>query len=107
MLDDVALRAPIDGEVLQVKVRPGELYSFQASEPLVVMGDMKPVPVETRSTTPDDERKAVSVVGTPVGLVTVTTIFLRRGSWSRASISLSVCSWSSQTTTSMSACAST
>lgn len=38
-LERLAVRAPIDGEVLQVKVRPGELYSFQGSEPLVVMGD--------------------------------------------------------------------
>lgn len=38
-LDRLSVRAPIDGEVLQVKVRPGELYSFQGSEPLVVMGD--------------------------------------------------------------------
>lgn len=35
----LAVRAPIDGEVLQVKVRPGELYSFQGTEPLIVMGD--------------------------------------------------------------------
>lgn len=38
-LDRLAVRAPLDGEVLQVKVRRGELYSFQGSEPLVVMGD--------------------------------------------------------------------
>lgn len=38
-VDRLAVRAPNDGEVLQVKVRPGELYSFQGSEPLVVMGD--------------------------------------------------------------------
>lgn len=38
-LDRLAVRAPLDGEVLQVKVRKGELYSFQGSEPLVVMGD--------------------------------------------------------------------
>jgi HlyD family secretion protein len=37
----LAVRAPLDGEVLQVKVRPGELYSFNASEPLVVMGDTR------------------------------------------------------------------
>ena len=38
-LERLAVRAPLDGEVLQVKVRRGELYSFQGSEPLVVMGD--------------------------------------------------------------------
>ena len=39
-LERLAVRAPLSGEVLQVKVRAGELYSFQgASEPLVVMGD--------------------------------------------------------------------
>jgi HlyD family secretion protein len=38
-LGRLAVRAPLDGEVLQVKVRPGELYSFGGSEPLVVMGD--------------------------------------------------------------------
>ena len=42
--DDVRLalcrqRAAEAGEVLQVKVRKGELYSFQGTEPLVVMGD--------------------------------------------------------------------
>lgn len=35
----LAVRAPLEGEVLQVRVRPGELYSFQGAEPLVVMGD--------------------------------------------------------------------
>ncbi len=38
-LNRLAVKAPIDAEVLQVKVRPGELYSFQGSEPLVVIGD--------------------------------------------------------------------
>ncbi|MEN9800516.1 MAG: hypothetical protein RL653_4213, partial [Pseudomonadota bacterium] len=39
-LERLAVRAPLAGEVLQVKVRAGELYSFQgASEPLVIMGD--------------------------------------------------------------------
>jgi len=37
----LAVRAPLDGEVLQVKVRPGELYSPTGSEPLVVMGDTR------------------------------------------------------------------
>ncbi len=38
-LERLTIRAPIDGEILQVKVREGELYSFQGSEPLLVMGD--------------------------------------------------------------------
>jgi len=39
-LERLSVRAPLSGEVLQVKVRAGELYSFQgAAEPLVVMGD--------------------------------------------------------------------
>jgi HlyD family secretion protein len=37
----LAVRAPLDGEVLQVKVRPGELYSFNGTEPLAVMGDTR------------------------------------------------------------------
>ncbi|MEW5739683.1 MAG: HlyD family efflux transporter periplasmic adaptor subunit [Myxococcota bacterium] len=40
-LERLAVTAPLDGEVLQVKVRPGELYSFQGVEPLVVMGDTR------------------------------------------------------------------
>lgn len=35
----LAIRAPFDAEVLQIKVRPGELYSFQGTEPLAVLGD--------------------------------------------------------------------
>jgi len=34
-LELLLVRAPIDGEILQVKVREGELYSFQGNEPLV------------------------------------------------------------------------
>jgi len=40
-LELLLVRAPIDGEILQVKVREGELYSFQGNEPLVVMGDTR------------------------------------------------------------------
>lgn len=40
-VERLSIRAPIDGEVLQVKVREGELYSFQGSDPLVVMGDTR------------------------------------------------------------------
>ncbi|MFO0594429.1 MAG: efflux RND transporter periplasmic adaptor subunit [Myxococcaceae bacterium] len=38
-VERLSVRAPLDGEVLQVRIRPGELYSFQGAEPLVVMGD--------------------------------------------------------------------
>ena len=38
-VDRLVIRAPIDGEILQVKVREGELYSFTGTEPLLVMGD--------------------------------------------------------------------
>jgi len=40
-LERLTIRAPSDGEVLQLKLREGELYSFQGSEPLVVMGDTR------------------------------------------------------------------
>lgn len=40
-LERLAVKAPLDGEVLQVKVRAGELYSFQGAEPLVVVGDTR------------------------------------------------------------------
>jgi HlyD family secretion protein len=40
-LERLSVKAPLDAEVLQVKVRPGELYSFQGTEPLVVLGDTR------------------------------------------------------------------
>jgi HlyD family secretion protein len=40
-LERLTIRAPIAGEILQIKVRAGELYSFQGTEPLLVMGDTK------------------------------------------------------------------
>ncbi len=41
-LDRLAVRAPADGEVLQVKIRPGELYNPQGStEPLLILGDTR------------------------------------------------------------------
>ena len=40
-LDRLLIRAPSDAEVLQVKVRTGELYSFSGSEPLMVLGDTR------------------------------------------------------------------
>jgi HlyD family secretion protein len=38
-LERLTIRAPLNGEVLQVKIRPGELYSFSGGEPLLVLGD--------------------------------------------------------------------
>jgi len=38
-LDRLTIRAPIGGEVLQVKFRAGEYYAPTGQEPLVVMGD--------------------------------------------------------------------
>jgi HlyD family secretion protein len=39
-LDNLTIRAPIAGTVLQINVRPGELASPSASQPLVVIGDV-------------------------------------------------------------------
>ncbi len=65
-LERLAVRAPIDGEVLQVKVRPGELYSFQGNEPLVVMGDTSKLRVRMDV----DERDIAKVVAGASAYVT-------------------------------------
>jgi HlyD family secretion protein len=39
-LDNLTVRAPIDAAVLQINVRPGELASPSAPQPLVVLGDL-------------------------------------------------------------------
>jgi HlyD family secretion protein len=39
-LDNLIVRAPIDGTVLQINIRPGELASPSAQQPLVVIGDV-------------------------------------------------------------------
>jgi multidrug resistance efflux pump len=39
--EQTLVRAPIDGEILQVKVRAGEYFNAAGSEPLVVMGDTR------------------------------------------------------------------
>lgn len=39
-IERATVRAPIDGHVLQVNVRPGEYVSTQASQVLVMMGDL-------------------------------------------------------------------
>ena len=38
-LERLTVKAPTDGEVLQVKVREGELYSFSGLDPLLTLGD--------------------------------------------------------------------
>ena len=39
-LDRLKIRSPIAGEVLQIRVLPGEYYSPSTTEPLMVIGDM-------------------------------------------------------------------
>ncbi|MBX9775066.1 MAG: efflux RND transporter periplasmic adaptor subunit [Xanthobacteraceae bacterium] len=39
-VENLIVRAPIDGTVLQINVRPGELASPSAQQPLVVIGDV-------------------------------------------------------------------
>lgn len=41
MLDRLVVRAPVDGEVLQVNVRPGQLATLSWKEPMVVLGEVK------------------------------------------------------------------
>jgi multidrug resistance efflux pump len=40
-LERTVVRAPVDGEVLQVNVRPGEYVAAPAAGPLVVLGDLR------------------------------------------------------------------
>jgi multidrug resistance efflux pump len=40
-LERTVVRAPVDGAVLQVNVRPGEYVAAPAPEPLVVLGDLR------------------------------------------------------------------
>lgn len=70
----LAVRAPIDGEVLQVKVRPGELYSFQASEPLIVMGDTSKLRVRMDL----DERDVAKVKAGAAAYVTANAFGAQR-----------------------------
>ena len=35
------VRAPIDGEILQVKIRAGEFFNTKGSDPMVIMGDTR------------------------------------------------------------------
>jgi HlyD family secretion protein len=39
-LDNLVIRAPIDGTVLQINIRPGELASPSAPQPVVTVGDL-------------------------------------------------------------------
>lgn len=39
------VKAPHDGEVLALKLREGELYSFQGTEPLLILGDTRTLKV--------------------------------------------------------------
>ena len=65
-LERLAIRAPLDGEVLQVKVREGELYTFQGNEPLVVMGDTRTLRVRMDV----DERDVARVINGAAAYVT-------------------------------------
>jgi len=65
-LERLAIRAPLDGEVLQVKVRAGELYSFQTTEPLLVMGDTRTLRVRMDV----DERDVAKVANGAAAYVT-------------------------------------
>lgn len=61
-LERLTVRAPLDAEVLQVKVRPGELYSSQGEAALVVLGDTRRLRVRMDV----DERDVARVrVGAP------------------------------------------
>jgi HlyD family secretion protein len=58
-LDRLLVRAAADGEVLQVKVREGELYSFSGADPLLVMGDTRTLRVRMDVDERDIARVAV------------------------------------------------
>jgi HlyD family secretion protein len=44
-LDMLKVRAPADGTILQLKVRPGEFVSTQGGQSLIVMGNLEPLHV--------------------------------------------------------------
>jgi len=73
-VERLAVKAPLDGEVLQVKVRPGELYSFQGTEPLVVMGDTRTLRVRMDV----DERDVAKVQLGATAFVTADAFGARR-----------------------------
>lgn len=41
MLDRLVVRAPVDGEILQVNVRPGQFAAMAWKEPMIVLGEVK------------------------------------------------------------------
>jgi HlyD family secretion protein len=41
LFEQKIVRAPIDGEILQVKVRAGEFFNTKGSDPMVIMGDTR------------------------------------------------------------------
>jgi HlyD family secretion protein len=62
-LDKLTIRAPIDGSVLQVNARPGEMVSPSASTPLVLLGDVSALRVRAEV----DERDIEKIkLGQPV-----------------------------------------
>jgi HlyD family secretion protein len=61
-MDRLTVRAPIAGKVFQVRMRAGEYFNPQGSEPLVIMGDVSKIHVRMDV----DERDVARVhVGTP------------------------------------------
>ena len=74
-LGRLAVRAPADGEVLQVKVRAGELYNFQgSSEPLLILGDTRALRVRMDV----DERDIARVSVGAAAFVTADAFGARR-----------------------------
>ncbi len=74
-LDRLAVKAPADSEVLQVKVREGELYNFQGSaEPLLILGDTRTLRVRMDV----DERDLARVTQGAAAYVTADAFGTRR-----------------------------
>jgi HlyD family secretion protein len=73
-VERLAIRAPLEGEVLQVKVRAGELYNFAGVEPLLVMGDTSKLRVRMDV----DERDIARVANGAKAWVTADAFGTRR-----------------------------
>jgi HlyD family secretion protein len=74
-LERLAVRASVEGEVLQVKVRPGELYNVQGSaEPLLILGDTRTLRVRMDV----DERDIARVKPNAAAWVTADAFGSRR-----------------------------
>jgi HlyD family secretion protein len=69
-LEKLTIRAPIDGTILQINARPGELASPSAAQPLVLLGDMSALRVRAEVDERDIEKIKVgqSVVVRPAAL---------------------------------------